>query len=554
MSPFLAQSKRGRVPEAIKTFEGNPVARISNRPSPKLFTRVLSPGALLFLLILISARVFAGGATLAWDPVNSPSLVGYMVYYGPAAGNYTSSIDVGNTTTYTVPNLVEGSTYHFAATAYDATHTQSGFSNDASATVPYSAPVAQFSASTTSGTAPLAMNFLNTSTGTISTYAWTFGDGGTSSAQGPAHMYSSAGVYSVGLTVTGPGGSNTKTNSNYITVLASPLVASFSASTTSGNAPLTVNFTSTSTGTISTYAWTFGDGGTSNVQNPSHVYSAAGVYTVGLTVTGPAGSNTKTNSSYINVSTTAPVAGLSATPTSGTVPLTVNFTSTSTGTIGTYAWNFGDGGTSNLQNPSHVYAAAGAYTVSLTVTGPGGSNTKTNSSYINVSTTAPVAGFSATPTSGTVPLTANFTSTSSGSITAYAWNFGDGGTSNLKNPSHMYAAAGAYAVSLTVSGATGSNTKTSSNYVTVMPPTGSTCPCTLWTSAAKPTVAADPDTSAVELGVKFKSDRSGCNHRDPLLQVEREQWNARRQSVDQRRYNCSHARPFPTRPLQAGSR
>ena len=76
------------------------------------------------------------------DPVNSPLLVGYMVYYGPAAGNYTSSIDVGNTTAYTVSGLVEGTTYHFATTAYDAAHTQSGFSNDVAATVPYSAPVA----------------------------------------------------------------------------------------------------------------------------------------------------------------------------------------------------------------------------------------------------------------------------------------------------------------------------------------------------------------------------------------------------------------------------
>ncbi len=141
-----------------------------------------------------------------------------MVYYGPSAGNYPTRIDVGNTTTYTVPNLVEGATYHFAATAYDASHTESGFSNDASATIPYSAPVAQFSASTTSGTAPLALNFTSTSTGTITTYAWNFGDAGTSSVQNPSHVYAAAGVYTVSLTVSGPGGSNTQTRTNYITV------------------------------------------------------------------------------------------------------------------------------------------------------------------------------------------------------------------------------------------------------------------------------------------------------------------------------------------------
>ena len=120
-------------------------------------------------------RAFAGSATLAWDPVSSPALSGYVLYYGPAAGNYTSKIDVGNTTQRTVANLTEGATYHFAVTAYDSSHTESGFSNDASTTIPFGAPVAGFTASATSGVAPLAMNFTNTSTGSISTYAWTFG-------------------------------------------------------------------------------------------------------------------------------------------------------------------------------------------------------------------------------------------------------------------------------------------------------------------------------------------------------------------------------------------
>ena len=343
------------------------------------------PGTVFALLLLVAVRAFAGTASLAWDPVASPALVGYMVYYGPSAGNYPTRIDVGNTTTYTVPNLVEGATYHFAATAYDASHTESGFSNDASATIPYSAPVAQFTASTTSGTAPLALNFTSTSTGTITTYAWNFGDAGTSSVQNPSHVYAAAGVYTVSLTVSGPGGSNTQTRTNYITVSVPAPVAGFTADTTSGTPPLSVNFTSTSTGTITTYAWNFGDAGTSSVQNPSHVYAAAGVYTVSLTVSGPGGSNTQTRTNYITVSAAAPVAGFTANTTSGTAPLSVNFTSTSTGTITTYAWNFGDAGTSSVQNPSHVYAAAGVYTVSLTVSGPGGSNTQTRTNYITVS-------------------------------------------------------------------------------------------------------------------------------------------------------------------------
>ncbi len=443
------------------------MAEIAPRSGLRAVAVVARSTGLFLFLLLTAARVLAGSATLAWSPVTSPALSGYMIYYGPAAGNYPSKIDVGNTTTYTVSNLVEGATYHFAATAYDAAHTESGFSNDAVATVPYSTPVAQFTASTTSGAAPLALNFLNTSTGTITSYAWTFGDGGTSTAASPNHIYAAAGVYTVSLTVTGPGGSNTQTRSNYVTVTAPAPVAQFTGSPTSGGSPLTVAFTNSSTGSITSYAWTFGDGGTSTAASPSHIYAAAGVYTVSLTVTGPGGSNTQTRSNYVTVTTAAPVAQFTGSPTSGGSPLTVAFTNSSTGSITSYAWTFGDGGTSTAASPSHIYAAAGVYTVSLTVTGPGGSNTQTRSNYVTVTTAAPVAQFTGSPTSGGSPLTVAFTNSSTGSITSYAWTFGDGGTSTAASPSHIYAAAGVYTVSLTVTGPGGSNTQTRSNYVTV---------------------------------------------------------------------------------------
>ena len=104
--------------------------------------------------------------------------------------------------------------------AYDGVHFPSDFSNDVSATVPYSEPVADFSASTTTGTAPLAMNFVSTSTGYIDTYTWSFGDGTTSSTQNPVHVYAAAGDYTVSLTVAGPGGRSSQTHSDYITVSA----------------------------------------------------------------------------------------------------------------------------------------------------------------------------------------------------------------------------------------------------------------------------------------------------------------------------------------------
>ncbi len=165
--------------------------------------------------------------------------------------------------------------------------------------------------------------------------------------------------------------------------VAGPPSAAFSAEPLVGLAPLTVSFTDESMGTIDTYAWSFGDTGTSALQNPSHVYNTPGNYTVGLTVTGPGGSDTETKSGYITVK--AVQADFTASPTAGVLPLTVQFTSTSAGPVASYLWSFGDGQTSSAANPSHEYTQAGTYTVSLTVTGGGGSDTKTRVDYIAAS-------------------------------------------------------------------------------------------------------------------------------------------------------------------------
>ncbi len=186
-----------------------------------LGVRPLSWG-LLAALMIVAVRALAGTVSLAWDPVSGPLAVDYSVYYGSAPGPYTQRLDVGAATKMTVSQLVEGTTYHFAVTADDGVHFPSGFSNEVSATVPYSKPVADFGASTTSGIAPLAMNFMSTSTGFIDTYTWNFGDG-TSSTGGtpnPAHVYSVVGNFTVTLTVIGPGGSSSQTHSNYIAVSA----------------------------------------------------------------------------------------------------------------------------------------------------------------------------------------------------------------------------------------------------------------------------------------------------------------------------------------------
>ena len=108
----------------------------------------------------------------------------------------------------------------------------------------------------------------------------------------------------------------------------------------------------------------------------------------------------------------APVADFSTTSVSGSYPFYIEFTSTSSGAINTYSWNFGDGSTSNSRRPVHLYTDAGTYSVSLTVTGPGGESTEIKTDLITVASPSlpPIVSFSAEPTAGILPLEVVFTS------------------------------------------------------------------------------------------------------------------------------------------------
>ena len=329
-------------------------------------------------------------------------------------------------------------------------------------------PIAAFSASPTSGNIPLKVTFSDKSTGSPTSWKWNFGDGKTSTSRNPAYTYTKAGKYTVSLTVKNAAGTNTKTIKDYITVKTAPVkpVAAFSATPTSGKAPLKVQFTDKSTGSPTSWKWSFGDGKTSTVKNPAHTYTKAGKYTVSLTVKNAAGSSTKTIKNYIVANELkAPVAAFSASPTSGKAPLKVQFTDKSSNNPTSWKWSFGDGTTSTKQNPTHKYSKAGKYTVSLTVKNAKGSNMATKTGYIKV-VSKPVAAFSASPTTGKIPLKVTFTDKSTGTPTKWKWSFGDGTTSTKQNPIHKYSKAGKYTVSLTVSNAAGINTKKVSNYIT----------------------------------------------------------------------------------------
>jgi len=245
-----------------------------------------------------------------------------------------------------------------------------------------------------------------------------------------------------------------------------PPVANFSANVTAGDAPLIVAFTDESTGSPTEWAWDFEDDGIidSTEQNPVWTYTAPGTYTVGLTVSNDAGTDTSVKTDYITV--TDPAGPLSAdfdaNTTGGEIPLTVRFTDRSTGGPVSWLWDFGDGGNSTERNPEYTYTIPGVYTITLNASRSDVFDIMTKVDYITVTGLTPVANFTADMMSGVAPLTVNFTDLSANHPTSWNWTFGDGNLSDEQHPTHTFVQLGAgrnrYTVSLTASNEFGSNT------------------------------------------------------------------------------------------------
>jgi PKD repeat protein len=236
--------------------------------------------------------------------------------------------------------------------------------------------------------------------------------------------------------------------------VANPPVARFTFSPRGGSAPLTVQFTDTSSGDPAEWSWDFGDGATSNERNPTHTFMEARRYTVQLTVTNPLGSST---ASEVLVVGEALTAGFTFSPRQGEAPLVVQFTDRSGGNPTAWAWNFGDGQTSDEQNPSHIYTTPRPEGYSVTLRVSSAEDTATYTAPDRVIVLERVqADFTAAPTRGQPPLTVAFQDTSRGShIVAWQWDFGDGTTSTERNPVHTYTTSNLYDVRLTVTTAEG---------------------------------------------------------------------------------------------------
>lgn len=322
-------------------------------------------------------------------------------------------------------------------------------------------PVADFTAVPTSGLFPLTVTFNDTSSGgAVTTWNWSFGDGYYSADKNTTHIYNTGGVYNTKLTVANSGGESNKTGS--ITVYNST-VSGFSANQTEGLFNLPVLFTTDIVNDNATaWDWSFNGGLTwtnDTTQNYTKIFSSGGTYTIiRVAKNTNGGYNTSTLTDYITVwnSTTSAFVGV---PTSGTTPVSVQFTGTANNAT-TFLWDFGDLNTTNnnLQSPEHTYSTPGTYTVSFTASNAHATNTTTHTNYIVINQIpAPTANFTASSWTGSPGDSITFNDTSTGTPASWNWSFGDGYVSSEQHPIHQYNIGGNFHVNLTATNAGGSS-------------------------------------------------------------------------------------------------
>lgn len=302
---------------------------------------------------------------------------------------------------------------------------------------------------------PLQVSFIDQSLGDIYFWAWDFGDGEISTEQNPTYEYAQEGIYNVCLVVANIQGSCVSVFCDSVTVQnPDTCVANFNYQLL-GNEFLTIQFTDLSQGDISQWFWNFGDGTTSDIQNPVHEYNQEGTYDVCLEVYNENGSCT---SFYCDQLTLEIPDYCDADFTHEVLEneiLTVQFTDLSQGIANQWLWDFGDGNFSELQNPIHIYADTGSYNVQLIIFHSDSLAycSDSISKIISVDVAMPdcLANFTMHPDSGVnVPFLYHFHDASENSPETWLWDFGDGHTSTDKNPTHQYEAGGTYEVSLTV--------------------------------------------------------------------------------------------------------
>ncbi|HEX8154014.1 MAG TPA: PKD domain-containing protein, partial [Thermoanaerobaculia bacterium] len=327
----------------------------------------------------LGASAGTSSISLTWTD-NASNETGQAFYLAIGSGSFGRIGEVGANVRSATLNGVNPGTYRIYVTAFNATG-ESAASNTVTVTIAGTttpAPVtAAFDVNVTTGTAAVTtFNFTDQSTGAVASRAWQFGDGVTATSANPSHIYANAGSFTVRLTVTGTNG--TTSSATRVVNVQGPFNAAFNWSPANPTTADNIQFSDQSTGGVTSWLWSFGDGTSSGEQNPVKRYNVAGTYSVILTIF--RGSESKVSAQSISIAAPSPgLPNVSASftfepeaPTSGRA---VSFTDTSTGSPDRWQWNFGDGSTSTLKHPVHTYRAPGTYSVSLVAANAGSSST-----------------------------------------------------------------------------------------------------------------------------------------------------------------------------------
>ncbi len=309
-----------------------------------------------------------------------------------AAENYTGYWRVGGDTAWEGDTYWRGTVDEVAIypAALDATQVENHYELGKNGRV-NAPPTASFAGTVTD----LAVAFDGTAStdldGPISSWAWNFGDGQTGVGATVGHTYTAAGTYQVNLTVTDGQGMTDTVTQPFTTVAPNTLpTAAFTTATSGLTLALDGSGSNDADGTITSYAWNFGDGGSSSLRSPTHTYGSAGTYSVTLTVTDDRGGVNATSQdiTVAPIPNQAPTASFTSQVADMTVSVDGSGSTDADGTIASYAWSFGDGATADTAVATHTYAAAGTFTVTLTVTdNKGATNVKT----VDVTVVAPPA-------------------------------------------------------------------------------------------------------------------------------------------------------------------
>jgi gliding motility-associated-like protein len=311
-------------------------------------------------------------------------------------------------------------------------------------------PNANFSTIDTVGCVPHSATFTNLSTSSAgSGYTWDFGDGNQSNLFQPTAIFDQSGTFDVTLIATAPGGcADTSTIVSLIEVL-SGVVADFTVDQHCVGVPtLFTDVSVSSSGNVNSWSWAFGNGLSGNSSSAQIIYNAPGTYDVTLSVVTDQGcSDTVVKPVIMDAK---PIVLFTVPDQQGCIPFEVPFSNMTAAAPGsTYNWQFSNGQTSTDVSPLVVFDSLGNYTVELTVTTPNGcADSLILTDYIQL-VNAPVASFDLLEDTLFIPEAISGVNNTSQLASSYTWDFGDGYTSGLQNPTHIYADTGSYQICLT---------------------------------------------------------------------------------------------------------